>query len=177
MLDLAGFAVSAAAEMDGTSFLPLLSQADEAAEPGRSFLIEYFPIPHQGEDVQVTTKGMDGWCTDPDVQRSVCPDLPVTVDSVNNTWACVRTFAPPARDTIFCHFYDATGYTESFVRNESNFAEYCESAVPCPVRSIFPQKLAGWWQTTWRRSRGSCATWCTRSRRPRWRRWSSSCTG
>ena len=137
MLDLAGFTVSAAAEMDGTSFLPLLSQADEAAEPGRSFLIEYFPIPHQGEDVQVTTKGVDGWCTDPDVQRSVCPDLPVTVDSVNNTWACVRTFAPPARDTIFCHFYDATGYTESFVRNESNFAEYYDMAKePWQLRNL-----------------------------------------
>lgn len=94
---------------------------------GRTFLIEYFPIPTSGSDVQVTTRGTDGWCTDPDVVRAVCPSLPVTVDSVNNTWACVRTVRPP-EDSLFCHFWDATGYTATFVEERAtttpNFVEY-----------------------------------------------------
>jgi len=71
---------------------------------GRTFLIEYWPIPHNGNDVQTTTKGVDGWCTDPDVLRTDCPALPVQVDSVNNTWACARTISPPFLDTVFCLF-------------------------------------------------------------------------
>lgn len=124
MLDLAGYPLAAAARMDGASMLPLLTDAAAgsgtaaaAAGAGRSFLIEYWPIPNRGTDVQVSVKGTDGWCEDPDVKRSYCPALPVTVDSVNNTWACVRTVAPPQEDSIFCHFYDATGYTIEFNRS------------------------------------------------------------
>jgi hypothetical protein len=148
MLDLAGFSVAAGAEMDGQSILPLLDAAaatddgegdGAAASLGRAFLIEYFPIPHAGNDVQVSTKGTDGWCEDADVKRSNCPNLNITVDSVNNTWACVRTLVPPPAhtDTIFCHFYDATGYDISFVRNETNFVEfYNMSAEPWQLRNL-----------------------------------------
>ena len=87
---------------------------------------EYFPIPTHGNDVQITGKGLDGWCTDPDVKRDVCPSLPVIVDSVNNTWACLRTVDPPQEDSIYCNFFDATGYTIDFNRSRAgaNFVEY-----------------------------------------------------
>ena len=142
LLALAGFGTAAVAEMDGQSMLPLLhvtatasvdSIKDSLSAPdgsaaetsGRAFLIEYFPIPHIGNDVQASPKGQDGWCVDPDVNRTDCPTILVTVDSVNNTWACVRTLVPATKtDTIFCHFYDATGYDLSFVRNQTNFVEF-----------------------------------------------------
>ena len=77
LLDLAGFGAIAVAEMDGQSILPVLhasaaagidSSTDDLATPdgsvaghsGRAFLIEYFPIPHSGNDVQASPKGMDG---------------------------------------------------------------------------------------------------------------------
>eukprot|EP01048_Picozoa_sp_COSAG05_P003761 COSAG05_NODE_181_length_14767_cov_9.554859_3_plen_287_part_00 len=138
LLDLAGFEPDLA--MDGRSFLPALEPAEPAASAGRAFLIEYFPIPTQGEDKQVTAKGEDGWCTDPDVRRpSNCPSIPVVVDSVNNTWACVRSLDADhlGQDEIFCNFYDGTGYNTSFIHNRSssasNFEEYYNMA-------------AEWWQ-------------------------------
>ena len=135
LLDLAGYDAPA---MDGQSFLPLLNntagrgsgsggETTGGASGGRTFLIEYWPIPHNGNDVQVTTKGEDGWCTDPDVMRTDCPALDIQVDSVNNTWACARTLSPPFVDTIFCLFWDAENWDPStFSRdaNASNFVEF-----------------------------------------------------
>ena len=77
LLDLAGFGATAVAEMDGQSIMPLLHATaaagigDSTDEPairdgsvagnsGRAFMIEYFPIPHSGNDVQASPKGMDG---------------------------------------------------------------------------------------------------------------------
>ena len=99
LLDLAGFGETGAKEMDGQSFLPLLDAATSAAVAGhnggegRAFLIEYFPIPHSGNDVQATPKGLDGWCTDPDVKREQCPTLRVTVDRcASHKDSALRTF-------------------------------------------------------------------------------------
>lgn len=160
MLDLAGYSIGAATEMDGASMLPLIglesfgtvSPLPPAKTSGRSFLIEYFPIPTIGIDVQISVKGTDGWCVDPDVKRSSdqdCPSLPVIVDSVNNTWACIRTVAPPLEDSIFCHFFDATGYTIDFnpTDQEVNFVEYYDMLeapwqITNQVTSLQPSKLA-----------------------------------
>lgn len=37
--------------------------------------------------------------------------------------ACLRTIGP-ADDSLFCHFYDATGYAVGFNRTVPNFVEY-----------------------------------------------------
>ena len=73
------------------------------------------------------------FATDPDVRRSPCPALNVTVDGVNNTFACVRTLRPdpPAvEDTLYCNFYDGTAFNASFVRSPStsNWAEFYDLA-------------------------------------------------
>ena len=149
LLDLVGFEPDP--DMDGRSMLPLLDaaaapgtpntaatataftpasspMADRAGAGGRTFLMEYFPIPGTGNDLQVTQKGEDGWCTDPDVRRTPCPTIPVIVDSVNNTWACVRSlYADYAeQDEIYCNFFDATGIDVHWVRDSANanFEEY-----------------------------------------------------
>lgn len=131
LLDLAGYT---AAAMDGRSFLHLLKASTGSVKgdhvditQDRAFLVEYWPIPHGGEDVQVTTRGLDGWCTDPDVLKTDCPILPITVDSVNNTYACVRTLLPSSgTDTLFCLFWDGNGWDNNFPRTPaaSNFVEY-----------------------------------------------------
>eukprot|EP00040_Diaphanoeca_grandis_P009007 m.47205 g.47205 ORF g.47205 m.47205 type:complete len:745 (-) comp20446_c0_seq1:240-2474(-) len=136
LLDLAGYPDTP--DMDGRSMIPMLlvhanthsdlsEPSDVVTDFGRSFLIEYFPIQTHGNDVQSTVKGVDGWCTDPDCIKNPCPSLQVTVDSVNNTYACLRTItAAPTEDTIFCHFWDGSGYTEAFNRTNGthNFAEF-----------------------------------------------------
>ena len=86
------------------------------------------------DDVQTATRGMGGWCTDADVARASCPVLPIVVDGVNNTWACVRTIRDEvpmgvAENSLYCEFWDGTGYVDaSFMRarksSTSNFAEY-----------------------------------------------------
>eukprot|EP01047_Picozoa_sp_COSAG01_P051132 COSAG01_NODE_5239_length_4384_cov_3.545200_4_plen_216_part_00 len=135
LLDLAGFAPDPM--MDGSSMLPLLDAAAATATTttttttGRTFLIEYFPIPASGNDQQVTRKGGDGWCTDPDVKRDPCPPIPVIVDSVNNTWACVRSLDADhaGQDEIYCNFFDGSGVDVDWVRTKSNFAEYYDMSV------------------------------------------------
>jgi len=143
LLDLAGYGQGVAG-MDGRSFIPALlkpQQSELAASKrgsgsgsgaaGRSFLIEYFPIPHTGTDVQTSTKGTDGWCVDADCIKNPCPPVAVTVDSVNNLWACLRTLTPGQEDTIFCQFWDGTGYTQGFNRTSAgrNFAEFYDMKV------------------------------------------------
>lgn len=122
-LDIAGYSDP---EMDGQSFIPLFGQPNEkSVAKNRTFLIEYWPLVTKDEDVQVTRSGVDGWCTDPDVLRKDCPILPVVVDSVNNTWACLHTVSASA-DTVFCLFWDGTGWDMTFPRDPAlaNFVEY-----------------------------------------------------
>eukprot|EP01048_Picozoa_sp_COSAG05_P005486 COSAG05_NODE_326_length_11360_cov_47.871781_7_plen_188_part_00 len=145
MLDIAGFAPDPM--MDGRSILPLLDATTAAPSlGGRTFLIEYFPIPAKGNDEQVTHKGTDGWCTDPDVKRDPCPSIPVIVDSINNTWACVRSLDADhaGQDEIYCNFYDGTSIDVNWVRgNNSNFAEYYDmSAEPWQLRNALENLTA-----------------------------------
>ena len=154
LLDLVGYGSAAKASMDGQSFIPALLQSQKSppaasmqrsgagstsasasvsgsGSVGRSFLIEYFPIPHAGTDVQTSVKGTDGWCVDADCIKNPCPPVAVAVDSVNNLWACLRTLIPGQEDTIFCQFWDGTGYTQGFNRTSAshNFAEFYDMEV------------------------------------------------
>jgi hypothetical protein len=65
------------------------------------------------------------------VLRKDCPAIPVIVDSVNNTYACVRTLSAPT-DTLFCQFYNAEGWTpETFIKDNAtlNYVEYYDLVV------------------------------------------------
>ena len=51
---------------------------------------------------------LTGWCTDRDVYRppGKCPTIAATVDSVNNTWACLREIEPSTgADSLYCKFW------------------------------------------------------------------------
>ena len=64
----------------------------------------------------------------------------VIVDSINNTWACVRSLDADhaGQDEIYCNFYDGTSIDVNWVRgnNNSNFAEYYDmSAEPWQLQN------------------------------------------
>lgn len=120
-LDIAG--VAPLPGMDGVSVLPLLGTGDGGAEMQRAdFLVEYWPLVDQGTDVQTSGYGADGWCTDGDVRQpeASCPIIRATVDSVNNSWACLRTLNG-TENSLFCDFFD--GFQ---LRGDAqpNFVEY-----------------------------------------------------
>jgi arylsulfatase A-like enzyme len=168
LLALVGYApMTDAPQMDGESMLAKIGfppsnsktttktkqqqqQQLGALTMSRSFLVEYWPIPATGNDLQHIMKGEDGWCTDDDVKFDPCPAVGTIVDSVNNSWACMRTLTAmpnaaaaaaaagrPAASVstnaeptwkvndVYCRFFDGTYFTlEDRKRNISNFVEF-----------------------------------------------------
>jgi arylsulfatase A-like enzyme len=110
---------------------------EDAFVPRTDFLIEYWSIPGSpgqpadpsrfptGTDVQKSRNGTDGWCVDNDVKRVDCPVITAVVDSINNTWACLRTLST-AEDSLFCRFF--FGYIGR-ASGVHNFEEYYDMRI------------------------------------------------
>ncbi|XP_077400720.1 N-acetylglucosamine-6-sulfatase [Vanacampus margaritifer] len=103
MLDMAGLNVSKA-QMDGTSFLPVLEGKVNGSTWRSDILVEY-----EGEGRNVS----DPACPLLGPGVSECfPDC-VCEDSYNNTYACVRTVAPSA-NLQYCEFDDNEVFVEVY---------------------------------------------------------------
>ncbi|TNN31211.1 N-acetylglucosamine-6-sulfatase [Liparis tanakae] len=103
LLDISGVNLSSV-DLDGQSFLPLMAPSLRNGSARPFFLVEY-----TGEGQQTP----DPACPNMGPGLSHCfPDC-VCEDSLNNTYACVRTLQPQL-DLQYCEFADSESFVEVY---------------------------------------------------------------